>query len=405
MNQPEEKLLAPFTVDRHTLPYEVVSKEEGERRVRAMTENFYQPPPVKPLPATRGKHIVVSTAGEYGDIVYLMAVLKEQPGGPHTVLLREHPGPHKTSGKVIRNPEVILPLLLSQPYIGEARMWGPGDKEGWISSNFRETGHHGPTTTLVQAHCRHGMSVPNSGVTKLVRGHDKWLEYISPHRDTAGRVLVARTERWRSPWWEPTWRKIVETYGQDLLFLGMPEEHRQFQKDFGGVEYWGPTRDLLESAQMIAGCQLWISNQTSLYAIAEGLKKPRILEVSHQQTDCIYTGGDVQWSIDGAVHLPDGKEGFVIVESSLPEWGGNIHRGVVPPGGGWKAEGLPAHPFFGDTQHGQVRQVMQKKGCTLQEAEGHILSTTREAHPDWFPKGEREDLKVQLKTAYEASLR
>lgn len=69
----------------------------------------------------------------------------------------------------------------------------------------------------------------------------------------------------------------------------MPHEHRQFCNCFGEVEYQ-PTKDLLEVAKLIAGSPLFIGNQSSAMAIAEGLKHPRVQEVADWIPDCIYPG-------------------------------------------------------------------------------------------------------------------
>ncbi len=295
----------------------------------------------------------MSSAGEFGDLVYAMCVLKAQPGGPHTILLREHPGSScKTSNKVVTHPEVFIPLALSQPYIKECRLWGPGDQEKWISSYFREQGYHNFITTLVRAHCRHGMS---TGVVKVdTKGHEKWLD-VTPDSRVNGRVLIARTPRWRNSFFP--WRQIHETYGNRLLMLGVREEHEMFEREVGPVEFH-ECRDLLEAAQLIAGSFLWISNQTSLYAVAEGLKVRRILEVNQGQCDCIYTGGDVQHCIDGAVTLPIPGETFtddlcvlrtspetmVKIPPSVREYGGKrLHDDRAT---GWGVEGSRVCPLW-----------------------------------------------------------
>lgn len=63
-----------------------------------------------------------------------------------------------------------------------------------------------------------------------------------------------------------------------IYFVGLPEEFIAFQRECSGVEYI-ETRNALELARVIAGAGLFIGNQSLPFAIAEGLKVRRVLEV------------------------------------------------------------------------------------------------------------------------------
>lgn len=338
--------------------------------------------------------MITSSAGEIGDLIYHCCVLKHAPGGSHTLLLRHAPGIHKTSGKVVEHPEVIVPLLESQPYIREARLWREGDKEDWCSSGFRDTGHHGPLTTLVRAHAGHAM---HSGVLRqMVTGNEgPWLT-AEPSPIGRDRVVIAKTERWGNPHFP--WKEVVETYGDRILMLGNREEYEQFVKVNGYVDYYR-TKDLLESAQIIAEAPLCIMNQTSLFAIAEGLKRPRILECNAQQTDCVFTGGDVQWCIDGEVRLPLKEGGFRHIKSKLREWGPHPSRMTVPPGG-WQAEGYPSNSRFEPLRD----RIIEEKQIPLREAEDLIFAATHRNSPGCLGNGEQEDLRARLEEAKRKSI-
>jgi ADP-heptose:LPS heptosyltransferase len=57
-----------------------------------------------------------------------------------------------------------------------------------------------------------------------------------------------------------------------------------------GLE-WVRVRDFLELAELIAGCKLFIGNQSFPYSLAEGLKVPRILELDPADPNVVPTGG------------------------------------------------------------------------------------------------------------------
>lgn len=338
--------------------------------------------------------IEVSSSGEWGDVIYLCAVLHAQPHGPHKLYLQRDKE-NQTSGKVIKHPEIITPLVLAQKYISECRVIKPQEKVQWHSQDFRRTGHHGPTITLVRAHAGHGMHV--GAIKKFATGNEgPWLQ-VPVSLEAAERVLVARTSRWGNPHFN--WGAVVRTYGSRVLFLGTPEEHQSFCMDYGRVEY-RPTGDLLEAASLIAGCWLYISNQTSLYAIATGLGVRRILAVSLSQTDCCYTVGDVQHVIDGEMRLPLPEGGFEHIESNVSAFSENVSTMAVPPDGGWDFRGIK-HTCFNVLRD----QVVQEFKLSPDAAYREIIRTSQELHPTFFGTSERQDLRDHLKRTLQESTR
>ena len=65
------------------------------------------------------------------------------------------------------------------------------------------------------------------------------------------------------------------------------------------------TKGLLEAAQVIAGAKLFVGNQTATHAIAEGLKKPIVLEVWREGPNCIVHRPGVVHGWDRNVVLPE----------------------------------------------------------------------------------------------------
>lgn len=88
---------------------------------------------------------------------------------------------------------------------------------------------------------------------------------------------MARSSRYHNPYF-PIF-KLLERF-PDLLFVGLPEEHKAFQQMFSPrkpIQY-RPTKDLLELAGLIAGCKCLLSNQTAAWWIGAGLGVPLIQE-------------------------------------------------------------------------------------------------------------------------------
>lgn len=332
--------------------------------------------------------ICCTSSGDLGDIVALMSVLHGQPGAPHRLLLKDD---GMTCG-IERRAHIIIPLAESQPYISCCRIATPEDKIDWRSGEFRKGGYHRTTNTLVDAHAAHGLAV--GAIKRKVRGHDPWLT-IEGYPDLERRVVVSLTERWRNPHFP--WKQITEIYGDAILFIGEPHEYALFCSAYGHVDY-RRTKDLLEAAKVIAGSWMFIGNQSCCFAIAEGLKHRRILEVSIQQVDCIYPGGCVLHCIDGELTLPllDGGEHFI--PSPIPNVSYRISTQLVPPGG-WRWKAITSN-IFTRLQETVVRET----GCSEEEAKRTIMDATFAAVPHFFPTGEREDVRRNLVDAYRNSM-
>lgn len=328
--------------------------------------------------------MICSTAGDLGDICYAMCVLNAQVGGPHTLLLKDN---GQTCG-IERRESIIAPLAKSQTYIKDCRIARPDDKIEWHSADFRMGGYHTHSTTLVQSHAHHGMSM--KAVKRLVSGNEKWL-LIKGTSEALGRVVIGRTHRWRNSFFP--WKIVVETYGPRLMFLGTEEEHHDFCAEFGPV-YFRPTKDLLEAAQLIASSWLFISNQTSLWAIAEGLKVRRIQETCLVQTDCIYLGGDVQHCADGEVKLPL-NEGEIHIRPAGQKF--ELKTMQVPPGGGWHFEGKVVSTVWS----GAVATVRQKLKCDETEALRVLIEENVARVPHYFSDRSREHMLTNYRAAME----
>jgi hypothetical protein len=127
-----------------------------------------------------------------------------------------------------------------------------------------------------------------------------WLNVEDPDPRSLGKIIINRTNRW--PGFLFPWRSLVGFFGEDLLFVGLKEEHEEFCKRYGKVAYQ-PTQSLLEVAQLIAGAATFIGNQSCPLAIAEGLQKRTIVEVCCFAPDCLNIR-------PGNTHVIDGKLEF-----------------------------------------------------------------------------------------------
>jgi len=74
------------------------------------------------------------------------------------------------------------------------------------------------------------------------------------------------------------WHRAWEKYRKDAVFIGTDLEWEVFCAAQGNVTHY-KTNDLFEAARVIAGCELFVGNQSAPHVIAQGCFKRVILEV------------------------------------------------------------------------------------------------------------------------------
>jgi hypothetical protein len=134
-----------------------------------------------------------------------------------------------------------------------------------------------------------------------------WIHIEEKNPETKGKIIVSRGARWHGEFFP--WRKLVEAYGEHMLFVGLSEEHQAFCNEFGTIPHL-LTNDLYDVATAIAGADLFIGNQSSPNSIAVGLGSPSIVETCLYAFDCIYDRGNVTYCHDGRLK-------FVFSEKSI----------------------------------------------------------------------------------------
>lgn len=235
-------------------------------------------------------------AGDHGDICFSLPVIRVMGGG--TVCLhaeswtRERMDDQKVSS--------LKSLLETQPYIEEVRWLKPDEQVGvnlndFRAEYFRTFGR--PKFPVNRNLCEwmlltHGVPVEEQ--------NKRWLVGIEPIR--SAKVVINRTPRYQNKLFP--WAKVVAKYYSDIGFVGTKQEHRAFVDQFGYVP-WIDTSSLLALAQVIAGAELFIGNQSCPYAIAEGMKKRAVLEVCRWLPNCLFHRADCTHGWDSNVELPD----------------------------------------------------------------------------------------------------
>ena len=161
----------------------------------------------------------------------------------------------------------MLPLLLAQPYIRSVRIVGVGDPLPSDCVNldaFRENFY---------AVCRREIRLwyyPH-GTPPLQEFHKPVLS-VPDSLEPCGRFAICFTPRYR----ERFDVGILEPYRDDLVFVGLPSEHKDFCRRHFPVEYH-PVDNALDMLRFLQSCRGMIGNVSGTFAIAECAKILRIL--------------------------------------------------------------------------------------------------------------------------------
>ena len=197
--------------------------------------------------------------GAMGDIIYSLPVLREQPGV--LALTKE------------RQMEFLHPLLHLQPYIEGLTLTKPPMSATVDLRKYREISEADLSKHLALCHAE------AAGVA--VDLETPWLEGVTPI--STAKIIVNRTQRYHG---ELDW-SVLWPFIDDIIFVGSDRERECFPTM---LLRHHKINNALELAQVISGSKLFIGNQSLAFSIAEALKHPRVLEVSHTKPNCMPHG-------------------------------------------------------------------------------------------------------------------
>jgi hypothetical protein len=208
-------------------------------------------------------------SGARGDLMYALPTIAAMGGGTLYVSTDDT---HYV-GRGMDETEVLglCEMLKTQEYITDAKLH-KGEQVDIDLDDFRD------------------LNVDNNliSVSHLIRFGAKfdlskpWLEGINPK--PIADIVVSRSTRYHGIL---NWGVLKEYEGKcSVVYLGLPEEHKQFVIETGLSIPCYQADDHQEMASIIAGAKLFIGNQSYPYALAEAMKVPRVLEVCQHCPNC-----------------------------------------------------------------------------------------------------------------------
>jgi ADP-heptose:LPS heptosyltransferase len=223
--------------------------------------------------------------GDLGDVIASLPIVRALGGGHYVCFNR--PKGCRESLRGLRY-EALEPLLKAQPYIESVRWSDTVVHPDHDFSTFRHD--HIDHENLIQWQARHiGVSVSET----------PWI-IANPSPKTKGRVLFARSQRYHNP--KFPWDKIIQRF-KDPLFIGLPSEYMAFQTKWGKPLESYMAENLLELAELIAGCELLVCNQSCPYWLAAAVGAPVWQETWPDDMNSIVERDNARFCLNGTFHV------------------------------------------------------------------------------------------------------
>jgi hypothetical protein len=216
-------------------------------------------------------------SGDIGDVIMSLATVKAL--GIECLYLNVNPKYKlRKIGQTKFNEAsalALMPLIITQPYIKECRLYN-GEKVDYNLDLFRLCGD-----LTYRNLCLSMLETFGCNPEEM---NKQWL-FVEPVRKEKV-VLINRTDRYLNP--AVDWRQFIDQFGTIMAFVGIQKEYDSFIEDFQCDIPFYKTDNFLELAQLIAGSDLFIGNQSSPNAINEGLKHQNIQIVGDMCPNCIF---------------------------------------------------------------------------------------------------------------------
>lgn len=244
------------------------------------------------MTVSKQKEISFYHSGNLGDIIFSLPAVKALGGGNYYVSSAPNPKlPEISRPRLMAKESVqqMVDFLKTQPYLKNVAVYNNEsidiDLDKW--KLHAANGKHLILNYLELLSVKTDLSRP-------------WLENISPKY--VNDIVIQYTGRWIKPVSRINW-ECLKRFEKKCVFIGYSEEHQNFLNSTGLSMERFPAKDILEIAQVIKGSRLFIGNQSLGFALAEGLKHPRIHEMN----------------FSNPVNLPQSSNGFIFLNASLVE--------------------------------------------------------------------------------------
>ncbi|MBI4691723.1 MAG: hypothetical protein HY754_15900 [Nitrospirae bacterium] len=211
-------------------------------------------------------------SGNSGDIIYSLPAVKEL-GAEHFIINLCRDTYFKGRNIDLEMAKALSPLLLAQPYIKRVSIVSSNLPLEYLSEPI-EGGSFILDKFRLQDVFKHHLAISHAKAFNLhINLYEKWL-HVETDKPDNDYIVVALTPRYRSLSKE-FWLEVLAGL-KAIIVIGVPDE---FHCLSGVTADFITCGDFLEMAKIIGSARLFIGNPSLAYAIAEGLKVPRMVEL------------------------------------------------------------------------------------------------------------------------------
>ena len=229
--------------------------------------------------------MIFTHSGNSGDVIFSLPTINFLTGGRKEAILYIKPARYVYGNQY----EFCKDFLLQQDCIKEVRCFEPERKEDW--SYFRWPGLNFDYDLDIARYQKGRGRIhivkryfDAFGITEDWR--KPWLKIDEEAIFKRRFALIHLTDRWNGLQYD--WIKIYREAlckHEYVFFIGLKNEHDDFEKRFGRLIGWLPTQNLLQMARLIRDCQALYCNQGVALTIAQGLGKEYYLVRNGDKTN------------------------------------------------------------------------------------------------------------------------
>ena len=240
------------------------------------------------IPPIENDEVNFSHSGHSGDMVHAIPAMYALAKGRKINLFLELNKPNLNFTKGMKHPngnvmftqksvELFAPLLLNQPQFNRCEALA-GQTIHYNLSVFRDFPFDYRMGSISRWYFL------TFGITWDLG--KKWLD-VTPDQSYHDAIVVVRTFRYRTPGIS---YDFLKKYPRVVL-VGMKDEYEDMKQHIPHLEY-KPVANFLEMAKVIAGCKLYVGNQSFPSALAEALKVKRVIELFFRVPTTVVEGPD-----------------------------------------------------------------------------------------------------------------
>lgn len=239
-------------------------------------------------------------SGTAGDTIYSLDIVRKMGGGRFDIAIgnienciMKYTGrpadvaPEHVGRYTEQDYQLLAPLIARQSYITNVQRWYPGYQDPDIDlDHFRSFLYRQFEGNIIEAYHK-AFNLPWDDSMYS----DVWLE-ADPIREAP--IVINRTRRYLDPDSHSTWLQMCQDADleNNAIFVGTENEHKDFVEWTKCNVPYRPVQDFKELADIIAGADLFLGNQSLAYSIATGLGKDTMLEIHKikplQYSECYF---------------------------------------------------------------------------------------------------------------------